>query len=440
MLSALELALLLFAVMLVLMAARVPIAASMFVAGFLGYLVQAGWMPLANHLKTFAFARFSNYDLSVIPLFLIMGQFAVQGGLSKALFRFANALLSNFKGGMAMAGVVASAMFGAICGSSIATAATIGSVALPEMRKHGYSGRIATATVAAAGTLGIMIPPSVVLIIYAILTEQNIAKLFAAAFVPGIVAMVGYLIAIAVYVRVVPGHAPEPVRAARGELLASTLAIWPLAVIFLAVFGGIYGGVFTPTEGAAVGAAATFLMAVMRRALSWKGFVESFYATAESSAMIFMVFIGADLLNSALALTQAPNQLAQTVGALGLPPLAIIAGILVFYVILGCVMDELSMILLTIPIFFPMVMGLDLGLSPEEKAIWFGILVLMVVQIGLVMPPVGLNVYVVNGIDKHTPIAESYRGTVPFLITDFARTALLLAFPALSLWLVRLMN
>jgi len=440
MLSALELALLLFAVMLVLMAIRVPIAASMFVAGFVGYLIQAGWMPLANHLKTFAFARFSNYDLSVIPLFLLMGQFAVQGGLSKALFRFANALLSNFKGGMAMAGVVAAAMFGAICGSSIATAATIGSVALPEMRKHGYSGRIATATVAAAGTLGIMIPPSVVLIIYAILTEQNIAKLFAAAFIPGIVAMIGYLVAIGIYVRVVPGHAPEPARAARGELLSSTLAIWPLAAIFLAVFGGIYGGVFTPTEGAAVGAAATFLMALLRRALTWKGFVESFYATAESSAMIFMVFIGADLLNSALALTQAPNQLAQAVGGLGLPPLAIVAGILVFYVILGCVMDELSMILLTIPIFFPLVMGLDLGLSPEEKAIWFGILVLMVVQIGLVMPPVGLNVYVVNGIDRHTPIAESYRGTVPFLITDFIRTALLLAFPALSLWLVRLMN
>jgi C4-dicarboxylate transporter, DctM subunit len=438
--DALTMALVLFAIMLALMAIRVPIAAAMFFAGVTGYLIQAGYLPLINHMKSYAYGRFSSYDLSVIPLFLLMGQFATQGGLSRALFKFANAILGGFKGGMAMAAVVACAAFGAVCGSSIATAATIGSVALPEMKRHGYSGRLSTATVAAGGTLGILIPPSVVLVVYAILAEQNIAKLFAAAFIPGLLAMVGYVIAIAIYVRVVPGLCPDKTEVDRSELKSSAIGVLPVAIIFFIVFGGIYGGVFTPTEGAAIGAFCTFLTAVLRRELTWKGFVQSFYATAESTAMIFMIFLGADMLNSALALTQAPNQLAQAVGALGWSPIWIIAAILVFYVILGCVMDELSMILLTIPIFFPLVMGLDLGLPPAEKAIWFGILVLMVVEIGLIAPPVGLNVYVVNGMDRETPIGESYRGILPFLISDFFRTALLLAFPIISLYLVRLMD
>ncbi len=438
--SPLVIALILFVLMLVMMAVRVPIAVAMFIAGALGYLWMAGWSPLVSHLKTYAYARFSSYDLSVIPLFLLMGQFATQGGLSRALFKFAAALLGGYRGGLAMAAVGACAAFGAVCGSSVATAATIGSVALPEMRRHGYSGRLATATVAAGGTLGILIPPSVVLVIYAILTEQNIAKLFAAAFIPGLIAMVGYMIAIAVYVRVVPGQAPENDSFSRAELWSSAIGVWPVLAIFLTVFGGIYGGVFTPTEGAAVGAAATFFTAAARRELTVEKFKLSFYATAQASAMIFMIFLGADMLNSAMALTQAPNQLAAAVSALGWPPYGVVAGILVFYVLLGCVMDELSMILLTIPIFFPLVMALDFGLKPDETAIWFGILVLMVVGIGLIAPPVGLNVYVVNGMDKRTPIAESYRGVVPFLITDFIRTGLLLAFPTISLYLVRLMN
>ena len=433
-------ALLLFAIMLILMAIRVPIAAAMFFAGLTGYLILAGWLPMINQLKSYAYGRFGSYDLSVIPLFLLMGQFATQGGLSKSLFKFANALLGGFRGGMAMAAVVACALFGAVCGSSIATAATIGSVALPEMKRHGYSGKLSTATVAAGGTLGILIPPSVVLVVYAILTEQNIAKLFAAAFIPGIIAMIGYIIAIAIYVRVDPSLAPAKTDVERGELWSSAVGVWPVAAIFLVVFGGIYGGVFTPTEGAAVGAAATFATALLRRELSWDGFIKSFYATAESSAMIFMIFVGADMLNSALTLTQAPNQLAAAVGGLGWPPLAINAAILVFYVVLGCVMDELSMILLTIPIFFPLIMALDLGLPPSEKAIWFGILVLMVVEIGLIAPPVGLNVYVINGIEKETPIADTYRGVMPFLVSDFCRTTLLLFFPILSLYLVRLMG
>jgi tripartite ATP-independent transporter DctM subunit len=429
--------LLIFGLMLLLMAVRIPIAISMFVAGGIGYVAQTGWLPLANFLNTEAFARFASYDLSVIPLFILMGQFATQGGISKALFGFASAVMSRFQGGLAMAAVMASAAFGAICGSSVATAATITSVALPEMKRHGYSGRLATGTLAAGGTLGILIPPSVPLVIYAILTEQNIAKLFAAAMVPGIIAMVGYMIAIGLYVRLVPGHAPAGDVVTEKITRQSLKGILPIALIFLLVFGGIYGGIFTPTEGAAVGAAATFVAALVMRELTFAKLKHCFYATAESSAMIFMIFVGADLMNAALTLTQVPTELAALVGGWGLPPLMVVSAILLLYVLLGAVMDELSMILLTIPIFFPMIMGLDFGMPKESVAIWFGIMVLMTVGFGLLAPPVGLNVYVVNGMAKDVPIAESYRGVMPFLASDVLRTLLLLFFPPVSLWLVK---
>lgn len=429
-----------FGIMLVLMAVRVPIAVSMFLAGGFGYVLQTGWMPFANFLNNQAFARFASYDLSVIPLFILMGHFATQGGISKALFDFAAGVMGRFKGGLAMAAVLACAAFGAICGSSVATAATITGVALPEMKRHGYSGRLATGTLAASGTLGILIPPSVPLVIYAILTEQNIAKLFAAAMVPGIIAMLGYMAAIAIYVRLVPGHAPEVNEESSGVTLASIKGVAPIMAIFLIVFGGIYTGMFTPTEGAAVGAASTFVASLFKGEITWAKFKQCFYATADSSAMIFLIFIGADLMNGALALSQASTQLSALILNLGWTPLCVIAGILVFYVLLGAVMDELSMILLTIPIFFPIVMGLDFGMPKESVAIWFGILVLMVVEFGLLAPPVGLNVYVVNGMAKDVPIAESYRGVMPFLVSDTVRTLLILFFPGVCLWLVALIT
>ena len=435
------LAITIFAVMLVLMAARVPIAVSMFIAGGFGYVMQSGWLPMANFLNSQAFSRFASYDLSVIPLFILMGHFATQGGISKALFEFAAGAMGRLRGGLAIGAVLASAAFGAICGSSVATAATITNVAYDEMRRHGYSGRLATGTLAAGGTLGILIPPSVPLVIYAILTEQNIAKLFAAAMIPGLIAVGGYMLAIALYVRLVPGQAPADDQVAKVDLLGALRGIGPIACIFVIVFGGIYGGVFTPTEGAAVGAFATFIAAVARGEMTLRQFAECFYQTAESAAMIFLIFLGADLMNAALALTQVPAQLAQVVGAWGLSPVAVVAAILLFYVVLGAVMDELSMILLTIPIFFPLITSLDFGLSREHTAIWFGIMVLMTVGFGLLAPPVGLNVYVVNGIIKGSgspvPIGESYRGVMPFLASDVIRTLLLLFFPGLSLWLVK---
>jgi tripartite ATP-independent transporter DctM subunit len=424
--------------MLALMALRVPIAISMFIPGAVGYALLASPTALLNQLKGAAWARLSLYDLSVIPLFLLMGQFATQGGLSRALFRFANSLVGHRRGGIAMAAVLACAAFGTVCGSSVATAATVTQVALPEMRQHRYSGRLSTATLSAGGTLGILIPPSVVLVVYAILTEQNIAKLFVAAMIPGILAATGYVIAIAIYVRLVPGQAPEVARVSRRERWVAALDVWPIGAIFVVVFGGIYGGVFTPTEGAAVGAAGTFVAALAKRELSLAALRRAFLGTAETTAMVFLIFLGADMLNAALALSQMPAQLAQAVGTLRLPPVAIVAGILIFYVILCSVMDELSMVILTVPVLLPVITSLSLyGLTSTEKIIWFGILVLSVVEVGLIAPPVGLNVYVVNSLARDVPMAETYRGVLPFLVSDAARITLLLAFPVLSLWAVR---
>jgi len=415
---------------------RVPLAFSMGLVGIVGIGLTRGWMPAFASTAQVVYETGFAYTLSVIPLFILMGEILFQTGLSKALFQFAAAVMGRFKGGLAMGAVLACAAFGAICGSSVATAATITGVALPEMKRHGYSGRLSTGTLAAGGTLGILIPPSVPLVIYAILAEQNIAKLFAAAIVPGVIAMVGYMVAIGVYVRLVPGQAPESQDREPMDM-HSLMGILPIAIVFAIVFGGIYGGLFTPTEGAAVGAAATFVAALLKREITWAKFKFCFYDTATSSAMIFLIFIGADIMNASLALTQVPAQLAEVVGSWGLPPLMVVTAILLFYVVLGAVMDELSMILLTIPIFFPMIMGMDFGMAKESVAIWFGIMVLMTVGFGLLAPPVGLNVYVVNNVAKDVPIAESYRGVMPFLISDTLRTIVLLLFPALSLWLVQ---
>jgi tripartite ATP-independent transporter DctM subunit len=438
-LSNLSIGIALFGAMLALMALRIPIAVAMFVPGAIGYALISGWSPLLYHLKGAVFGRFSVYDLSVIPLFMLMGAFAMHGGLSKALFDFANGLLGRFRGGMAMAGVLASAAFASISGSSVATTATIAQVALPEMRRINYSGRLATAALATGGTLGILLPPSVTLMVYAILTEQNISKLFLAAYVPGLIAALGYILAIAVFVRLYPAHAPKTVTPSREEFLRSMLGVSPILAIFLIVFGGIYGGFFTPTEGASIGTMMTFLTALLRGGLDRERFLRSLLATAQTSGMIFMIFMGADMMNACLALSQLPGALASAVAHAGIPPVAIMASIMLFYIALGCVMDELSMIMLTIPVIFPVVLGLDFyGLEATDKAIWFGILILMVVEIGMIFPPVGLNVYIMNGLAKDVPMVETYKGVVPFLISDAMRMTLLILFPGIALWLVRM--
>lgn len=426
-----------FGAMLLMMALRVPIAAAMFIPGAAGYLALSGEGALLNQLKGSAVARLTVYELSVIPLFLLMGQFATQGGLSRALFRAASAWVGHVRGGLAMASVLSAGAFGAVCGSSVATSATITQVAYPEMKAHGYQGRLSTATLAAGGTLGILIPPSVPLVVYAILTEQNIAKLFAAALVPGLLAMLGYLGVIAVWTRWQPALAPAAAATAWAGRWRALAGIWPLVVIFALVFGGIYGGLFSPTEGAAVGAIATGVAALLRRELDGPGLAQCLLGTAETSAMVFLIFLGADMMNATLALTGLPAALSQWVGSLAMPPLAVVAAVLLMYVMLGCVMDEMSMLLLTIPVVFPTIMGLDLwGLGAQDKALWFGILVLMTVGVGLIAPPIGLNVYVVNNLARDVPMTETYRGVAGFLAWDALRIALMLVFPVISLGLV----
>lgn len=439
--SNLAFGILVFSGMLGLMAIRVPIAVSMFLPGAIGYIVLSGGDHFLDFVKGMGYARFSIYDLSVIPLFLLMGSFATQSNLSKAVFGFANGLLGRFRGGMAMASVLACAAFGSICGSSVATTATVAQVAYPEMRRLKYSGRLATAVLAAGGSLGILLPPSVTLVVYAILTEQNITKLFAAAYVPAAIAAIGYMSAVAIYVRLFPEHAPAQTMPSKEEFKHSAKNVWPILVIFFTVFGGIYGGLFTPTEGAAIGTVCTFFLAVTKGGLTFLGFKNSLLTTAKTCGMIFMIFLGADMMNASLALSQMPNALADAVASAGFPPLAIMAGIMIFYVILGCVMDELSMIMLTIPVLFPVVMALDFfGLPPGDKAIWFGMLILTVVEVGMIFPPVGLTVYIMNGLAKDVPMSETYLGVVPFLISDAVRMTLLMLFPSISLFLVHLMR
>jgi C4-dicarboxylate transporter DctM subunit len=433
-----EFGFLMFGAMLVLLAIRVPIGIAMLLTGVTGYVTLTGWSPLLNYLKTVAYSRFSVYDLSVIPMFLLMGQFASRGGLSQSLFNAANAVIGHWRGGVAMAAVGACAGFGAICGSSLATAATMGQVALPELRRLRYEPALATGALAAGGTLGILIPPSIVLVVYAILAEQNIAKLFMAAFVPGILAAFGYMIAIGVYVRLKPDSGPAGEHHTWHERLSALRDVWPVLLLFLVVIGGIYGGIFTPTEAAAVGTAGTLVFAVWLGGMRWDGLLECLYGTAEATGMIFLILLGADLLNVFLALTQMPGELAQWVSRSGLSPLLVLAAVGLIYVILGCLMDSLSMILLTIPIFLPVVMGLDYwGLNPTDKALWFGILALMVVEIGLITPPVGMNVYIINSLARDVPMAETFKGVVPFLVSDAIRVTLLALFPMLSLGLVR---
>jgi len=427
-----------FPVLLVMIFLRAPIGLAMLLCGIGGlYLALGGPSMFMAKLKSETYSTFSSYSLSIIPMFLLMGQFATLSGMSSSLFKAAESWLGHRRGGVAMAAVGACAGFGAICGSSLATAATMSRVALPELRQYGYSGGFATATLAAGGTLGILIPPSVILVIYAILTEQNIAKLFLAAFIPGILAALGYMLTISLYVRLHPDAAGEREAVPLAERWRALLDVWPVMLVFGLVVGGIYLGWFTPTEGAAVGAAGTGLAALFSGSLSWTVLKESIIATATSTAMIFFIILGAGLYNSFLALTQVPQELANAVLELGLSPLTVLCLILAFYLIFGCLMDSLSMILLTIPIFFPVISALDFGMSPEHLAIWFGILVLIVVEVGLITPPVGMNLFILNAMDRATPMIETYKAVLYFVASDILRVILLVAFPAITLFLLR---
>lgn len=429
-----------FPVLLGLIFLRIPIGLAMLLVGLGGsYAINGTTLMAFAQLKNQTYGTFSSYSLSIIPLFLLMGQFATLGGLSAALFKAAEAWLGHRKGGVAMAAVGACAGFGAICGSSLATAATMGQVALPELKRYGYSPALSTGALAAGGTLGILIPPSVILVIYAILTEQNIAKLFVAAFVPGILAALGYMLAIAIYVRVDPGSGGARERMPYASRFRALVPVWPAMVVFVAVIGGIYLGVFTPTEAAAVGAFGTGLIALFNGGMTRAALKGAFLATASTTGMVFFIILGAAVFNGFLALSQVPQELANYVLEQNISAWAVLLSILLLYLLFGCVMDSLSMILLTVPIFFPIVSGLDFGMSTEEFALWFGILVLIVVEVGLITPPVGMNLFVINSMDRETPMSATYRGVLPFVVTDIVRVGILLMFPMITLAIVRLL-
>lgn len=423
-----------FPVLLLMIFLRAPIGLAMLLCGIGGlWLATDGTTVFMARLKSEVYTTFSNYNLSIIPMFLLMGQFATLSGMSQSLFTAAQSWLGHRKGGMAMAAVGACAGFGAICGSSLATAATMSRVALPELRRYGYSGGFSTATLAAGGTLGILIPPSVILVIYAILTEQNIAKLFVAAFIPGLLAALGYMLTIAIYVRIYPDQAGTQERLPYAARFRSLFAVWPVLLVFALVVGGIYNGWFTPTEGAAVGAMGTGLIALFSGSLNWAVFRDSIFETATGTGMIFFIVLGAGFYNGFLALTQVPQELSSWVTDQGFSPWLVMVMILAFYLILGCLMDSLSMILLTIPIFWPVVSTLDFGMTTEEVAIWFGILVLIVVEVGLITPPVGMNLFIINSMDKDTPMTATYKAVLFFVGSDIFRVVLLLVFPIITL-------
>ncbi len=435
--SSVEIGLWSFPVLILLIFMRVPIAAAMLGTGIVGtYIVLGKWTPILSQMKAISWATNANYSLSIIPLFLLMGQFAARGGMSQALFNAAAAFLGHRKGGVAMAAVGACAGFGSICGSSLATAATMAQVALPELKRNGYSGGLASATLAAGGTLGILIPPSVVLVIYAILAEQNIAKLFLAAFVPGLLAALSYLLVIAIYVRVKPESAGHAARVPWAERVPALIAVWPVAAIFFLVVGGIYLGWFTPTQAAAIGAGGAGLVAWAKGGLDRRSLLACFKDTAVSTGMIFFIVLGASVFNSFLAFSRLPQVGAEWVTAQGFAPMTVLVIILLLYIVFGCIMDSLSMIVLTVPIFFPIVTAMDFGLSPEHFAIWFGILVLMVAEIGMITPPVGLNLFIISGMSRDVEIRETYRGIVPFVTADLLRIVILTAFPIISIFLV----
>ena len=436
--SNLELGFYSFPILLGLIFLRAPIGLAMLLCGFGGWYFAMGGnpTPLLAKLKSETYTTFSSYSLSIIPLFLLMGQFATLSGMSQSLFRAGEAFLGHRRGGVAMASVGACAGFGAICGSSLATAATMSKVALPELKRYGYSGGFSTATLAAGGTLGILIPPSVILVIYAILTEQNIAKLFLAAFVPGLLAALGYMITISIYVRLNPDAAGIKPPVPMGERFMALLYTLPVLVIFLMVVGGIYLGVFTPTEGAAVGAAGTGLAALFSGQLTLKGLRDSLLGTARTTAMIFFIVLGAGFYNGFLALSGVPQFMADWVVGQALSPWLVLSIILIFYLIFGCLMDSLSMILLTVPIFFPVISAMDFGMSPEHVAIWFGILVLIVVEVGLITPPVGMNLFILNSMDRETPMTQTYRAVLWFVGSDIVRVVILVLFPAITLFLL----
>lgn len=402
--------------------------------GIVGFAIMNGWFAAGFVMSSAPFEAVFPYGLSVVPLFIAMGVFAAHAGLSRSLFDAVNLLVGRFRGGLAIATIGTCAIFGAICGSSLATAATMGRIAVPEMLRAGYAKGISAATVAAAGTLGVLIPPSVTLVIYALLTETSIGQLFAGALLPGLLATVLYVGAVLIMIRSKPDLVARPSEAEALDGVTAFKAVLPVIGLFVLVIGGLYAGFFSPTEAAAVGAIGAFLLSLMM-GITRSGLIAAALETAHTSAMIFMILIGAALFNFFLEGTGLTHFLASWVDGSTLPPVVIMMIILLFYVILGCFMDALSMILLTIPIVFPIVLSLG------YDAVWFGIVIVSVVEIGLITPPIGMNLFIIQNVaGGEIRQSDIMRGILPFILADVLRLVILLAFPMIALYLPLLMR
>jgi C4-dicarboxylate transporter, DctM subunit len=413
---------------------RVPLAFAMGIVGVVGIGLTRGWLPaLASTAQVVHETGFA-YTLSVIPLFILMGNFVARAGLAHELFAAAYAFIGHFRGGLAHATVAACAGFGAICGSSIATAATMSKVAYPSMKKMGYSDSLSTGVMAAGGTLGIMIPPSTIMVIYGIITETNIGKLFAAGVIPGILTALLMMGGIVVMTARDPSHAPAGERTDWPGRWKALRGIWGVILLVFVVLGGIYGGIFTATEGAGFGAAGAFLFALARRRLTWAILYQVLVESARTTAMLFTLLIAATIFANFVNFTTMPGDLKEWITGLGLSPIMIITAMMFIYGILGTVMEELTMVLLTIPLFFPIVTAL--GFDP----VWFGVLIVMIVQIGLISPPVGMNLFVLNALLPGVGLGAIFRGCWPFVVVMIFVLGLLIAFPQLSLWLPSLMK
>lgn len=429
---------------------RMPIAYAMILVGGTGIAILNGTDILLNQLKDLAYGQFSIYDLSVVPLFILMGAIASHAGLSADLFRAANAYLGWMRGGVAMSAVVGCAGFGAICGSSLATASTMGRVALPELAKYNYAQRLATGTIAAGGVLGILIPPSVVLVIYAIIVEANIVTMFMAAMIPGLLAVLFFLATIFIYCLFKPDAGPRGQKSTRQELISATINILPVAMVFVVVIGGIYIGFFNPTPAASVGVIMVTLFGLLRKKLNFSAIKESFLETAKTTGMIYFILLGAELLKIFMARGGVPQEIAGFMISSQLEPMVILILLLLVLILLGCLLDSLSMILLAIPFFWPILVELNGGdyasadispfaLSTEDLKIWFGILALIVVELGLITPPVGMNVFIIASQAPNIPMKDIFMGVMPFFTAEILRIILLLFFPILVLWLPKIL-
>lgn len=419
-----------FLAMFGLMLLRVPIAFSMAIVGFAGIGLMRSW-PAAFSSTSTEILDVAKYTLSVVPLFVLMGNFVTRAGLSRELYQAAYAWIGHRRGGLAMSTILACAGFGAICGSSLATTATMAKVAMPEMRRFRYRDSFAAGAIAAGGTLGILIPPSVIMVIYGIMTETSIGALFAAGIVPGLVAVGFYLSAIVWATARQPALGPPGERTGWPGRRRALAQIWGVALLFLVVLGGMYGGWFTPTEAAGVGALGGFLFALARGRLGDGALLQVLTDSARTTAMLFAIVIGASIFANLINFTTLPGDLKDFVTGMQVAPIVVVLVICALYVLLGTAMESLSMILLTVPIFFPLVMAL--GFDP----VWFGILIVCVVEIGMITPPVGMNVFVLGSVLPDVPTGAIWRGVTPFVVADVFRVAVLVAFPVLTLWLPR---